>query len=142
MNIHDIKKRLWERDLKATPVRIRLLARMQEYKSAMPYSTIQKEMKDIDRVTLYRTLEKLKEQGIIHKAFHGDKESYFAICGNRCRKGEHHHGHVHFRCIRCESVTCEKTENTFQISIPGSEIDKVSIQVEGLCKTCIGFTDD
>ena len=136
MDIQYIKELLRNRDLKATSVRIRLLVKMQEYQSAMPYSTIQKEMKDIDRVTLYRTLESLKEQGIIHKAFQAGKESYFAMCGQKCGKDQHRHDHVHFRCTGCGTVTCEMPDKSFQISIAGSEIDNVSIQLEGMCRMC------
>lgn len=128
---------LHNRELKATVPRLNLLARMQEYKSAMPYSAIKEAMKPIDRVTLYRTLESLKEQGIIHYAFQGNNEIYYAICSKKCCKDSHFHDHVHLKCVRCKAVTCEKPSRNIEISIPGIEIHQVSVQVEGVCKLCI-----
>jgi len=130
------KELLHSRELKATKSRLNLLGRMQEYKSAMPYSAIQEAMKSMDRVTLYRTLESLKEQGIIHKAFQEGNESYYAICGKSCSTHHHHHDHIHFKCINCKAVTCEHAINSLEISIPDVEIHKISIHVEGICKAC------
>lgn len=130
------KDLLRSRELKATVPRLNLLLTMQEYESAMPYSAIQKSMKSIDRVTLYRTLESLKEQGIIHKAFQENNETYYAICDNKCGKHQHHHDHIHFKCEQCKSVTCEQSTRALKISIPNYEINKISIHIEGICKLC------
>jgi len=127
---------LQSRALKATNHRLNLLNKMQEYKSAMPYSALQESVKSMDRVTLYRTIESLKEQGIIHKAFQENNESYYAICGTSCDKDHHNHDHIHFKCIECDTVTCEQTIQSTEISIPGNEIHKISIHIEGICKLC------
>ncbi len=127
---------LRKRKLKATSSRLHLLSEMEAYQSAMPFSAIQEAMKSTDRVTLYRTLKSLKEQGIIHQAFQEKEESYFAICGKQCGKNHHHHDHIHFKCLSCKSVTCEQPSAAIEISIPDNEIHKVSIHVEGICKLC------
>ena len=131
-----LKKLLNERDLKATAPRLKLLSRMQAYDSAMPYSAIQKAMKSIDRVTLYRTLETLVGQGIIHKAHQENNETYYAICGKKCSKGEHDYDHIHFKCIECNSVTCEQLSKKVKISIPDFEIQQMSIHLQGVCSSC------
>ena len=130
------KDLLHDRDLKATSTRIKLLLEMDAYKSAIPYSAIQAAMKSIDRVTLYRTLEILKEKGIIHVAFQGRHDTHYAICSLECDKHKHQHNHIHFKCIECKSVTCEKTSETINVSIPYNEIHNISIHVEGLCAVC------
>jgi Fur family transcriptional regulator, ferric uptake regulator len=124
------------RDLKATGHRMNLLTQMKAYKSAMPYSFMQESLKTIDRVTLYRTLETLTEQGVIHKAFQDNNDVYYAICGKKCSKNQHLHDHIHFKCINCHAVTCEQTSQLMHVSIPGFEIQKVSVSVKGICKTC------
>lgn len=136
MDIQYFKDLLHDRELRATNPRLTLLVKMDEYGSAMPYSAIQKSMKAVDRVTLYRTLESLKGQGIIHKAFQENNEVYYAICGKRCGKNEHLHDHVHFKCVKCNSVTCERTSMEVKISLPEYEINKISIHLEGVCKQC------
>jgi len=130
------KELLQNRGLKSTSHRLNLLTSIDAYKSAMPYSAIQKAMKSMDRVTLYRTLESLKEKGIIHKAFQENNESYYAICGKACDVHHHDHNHVHFKCIKCASVTCEKPTKEIEVLIPNKEISKVSVYVEGVCNLC------
>ncbi len=136
MDSQYFKDLLSDRALKVTSPRLNLLIQMEAYKSAMPYSAIQKAMKSTDRVTLYRTLETLKGQGIIHNAFQENNEVYYAICGQKCSKDHHHHDHIHFKCENCKSVTCEHLSNTIKLSLPDYEIHKVSIHVKGLCKLC------
>ncbi len=137
MNNFQIKELLQKRNLKATNTRLNLLVKMDKYGSAMSYSAIQKQMDPIDRVTLYRTLETLKEKGVIHKAFQENNEIYYAICGRKCGENHHHHEHVHFKCLSCKTITCKELKETFQISIPKHEIYKVAINIEGLCESCI-----
>lgn len=137
MGVQYFKELLHNRNLKATNPRLTLLVNMEEYKSAMPYSAIQASMKSIDRVTLYRTLESLKKQGIIHKAFQENNEIYYAICGTTCKQDEHVHDHIHFKCVECDLVTCEQSNEQINISMPNYEIIKTTIYLEGRCKTCI-----
>lgn len=134
-NAH-LKDLLHSRALKATNTRLSLLAQMEKYESAMPYSAIQETFKSLDRVTLYRTLESLKEQGVIHKAFQENNDIYYAICGSNCGKDHHHHDHLHFKCVKCEAVTCEKSSKKVEISVQDFEIHNVSIHIEGICKNC------
>ncbi len=136
MDIQYFKDLLHERALKATNSRLNLLTTMLAYKSAMPYSAIQESMKSVDRVTLYRTLESLKQSGIIHKAYQENNETYYAICGKKCGHQQHSHDHIHFKCLKCELVTCEQTTTDIKISIPEFVINTTSIYLEGICKLC------
>lgn len=136
MDLQYFKDLLNERELKATTHRLNLLVKMQEYNSAMPYSAIQASMKSIDRVTLYRTLESLQKQGIIHKAYQENNEIYYAVCGMKCKKDQHTHDHLHFKCLSCKLVTCQKTTSHLKIAIPDFEIFNTTVYLEGLCKAC------
>lgn len=136
MNSETFTKLLHDRDLKATGPRLNLLCAMYNYETAMPYSAIQKTMNSTDRVTLYRTIENLKKKGIIHKAFQENNEVYYAICGTSCKKEQHTHNHIHFKCLECDQVTCEQTKTNLKISIPEYIINKTSIYLEGICKSC------
>ena len=135
MNTTQIRELLQKRKLKATTTRINLLSKMSNYGSAMSHSSIQKKMSPVDRVTLYRTIEALKEKGVIHKAYQDNNEIYYAICDIDCTKQHRCHEHIHFKCTVCETIHCEEVENTIEISLPNYKINKVSINVEGLCET-------
>ena len=136
MNTVQIKELLKERKLKATNTRLSLLIKMAKYGSAISYSDIQKALNPIDRVTLYRTIESLKEKGIIHKAFQENSEVYYAICGNSCGENHHHHEHIHFKCLKCYTISCEKLDQILELSLSDFIINKISINLEGICKFC------
>ncbi|MDC3134120.1 transcriptional repressor [Bacteroidota bacterium] len=136
MESNNIKEILKKRNLKATSNRLNLLTKMQNNGSAMSYSNIQNTMQPIDRVTLYRTIEKLKEKGIIHTAFQSNNETYYAICGLDCSTESHKHDHIHFKCLKCETVTCEDLLNSLNISLPKHEIHNVSVNIKGICEVC------
>lgn len=140
MDIQYFKNLLKDRGLKATTPRLNVLLSIQKYKTAIPYSAIQESMQSMDRVTLYRTIKSLKEQGIIHKAYQENNEVYYAICGTQCASGEHHDDHIHFKCKKCDSVTCVASTQPVKISIPNYKIDNVSIHLEGVCNTCTNQT--
>ena len=137
MENNNIKEMLKKRNLKATSNRLNLLTKMQNNGSAMSYSKIQNTMQPIDRVTLYRTIEKLKEKGIIHTAFQSNKEIYYAICGMDCSSENHIHNHIHFKCSKCQTVTCEDLLNSLKISLPKHEIHNISINIKGICEVCL-----
>ena len=136
MESNKIKEMLKKRNLKATSNRLSLLTKMQNNGSAMSYSNIRTIMQPIDRVTLYRTIEKLKEKGIIHTAFQSNNEIYYAICGMDCSSENHVHNHIHFKCSKCETVTCEDVLNSLNISLPRHEIHNISVNVKGICEVC------
>ena len=136
MESNNIKEMLKKRNLKATSNRLNLLTKMQNNGSAMSFSKIQNTMQPIDRVTLYRTIEKLKEKGIIHTAFQSNNEIYYAICGMDCSSENHVHNHIHFKCSKCETVTCEDVLNSLNISLPRHEIHNISVNVKGICEVC------
>ena len=136
MKINEFKEILKKRNLKATSNRLNLLTKMQNNGSAMSYSNIRSIMQPIDRVTLYRTIEKLKEKGIIHTAFQSNNEIYYAICGMDCSSENHIHNHIHFKCLNCETVTCEDVLNSLNISLPKHEIHNISVNVKGICEVC------
>ena len=136
MKINEFKEILKKRNLKATSNRLNLLTKIQNNGSAMSYSNIQSTMQPIDRVTLYRTIEKLKEKGIIHTAFQSNNEIYYAICGMDCSSENHIDNHIHFKCLKCETVTCEDVLNSLNISLPKHEIHNISVNVKGIREVC------
>ena len=132
-----IRELLQNKNLKVTTNRYNLLNKLDKYGSAMSYSTIQKQMSPIDRVTLYRTIEVLKEKGIIHKAFQENNEIYYAICDVNCNDHHRCHEHIHFKCIECETIQCKDLGDTLENLVPNLQIHKISINLEGLCEKCI-----
>ena len=132
-----IKNYLRERKLKATSIRVDLLMLMSQSDSALPYSEIQKHLKDFDRVTLYRTINVLIDSGIVHKASTSGEEIYYALCTRQCSRSCHKHEHIHFRCTECKEVSCLHVDQALKVSIPDYSIQEVSVEVKGICKKCL-----
>lgn len=127
---------LKNRNLKVTSNRLEVLSLIAGYSSAIPYSLLQKSLEDFDRVTLYRILKTLLDKGIIHKASVSRNEVYYALCKQFCNSEEHNHNHIHFKCLKCNSVSCVDVPSDISIQIPNALIQEIDIQVKGLCSAC------
>ncbi len=138
MDTSQVKSLLNQHKLKATPSRLALYHYVHDFGSAVPYSNIQDEFKDLDRVTLYRTLNAMCDKGLMHRASVGDDEVHYAVCAHSCTTTEHHHDHVHFKCDDCERLYCVPTKGLSTIELDGYEVREIQIQLSGVCKGCRG----
>lgn len=102
--------------------------------TALSQDQIEAEVKGLmDRVTIYRVLNRFCEDGIAHKIMSDDGKYYFALC-HGC--GERHdHNHFHFKCIGCQKVEC--LDEKVSVSLPpGYRQQQLSGWVNGLCGSC------
>jgi Fur family ferric uptake transcriptional regulator len=127
---------LRNRNLKATATRMDVLSVISNFDKAVSHTEIQNRLKDFDRVTLYRTLGALVENGIIHKAMADELETYYALCNNNCTSHHHNHKHIHFKCLQCNAVSCVSLADSISISLPGYIIERIEIEASGICKSC------
>ncbi|MDC1203810.1 transcriptional repressor [Salibacteraceae bacterium] len=135
-NLNSIEQ-LRSLDLKATSIRVDLLSILSESEKAISYSKIQDSLHDFDRITLYRTINTFLEKGIIHKALIEDNETFYALCGHNCTSQGHSHRHIHFKCKKCEQVSCVQTNHSIDIEVPGHSIDRFEIEAVGTCDSCL-----
>ena len=122
--------------LNETPFRKEVIDIFAKFENAIPLSIIEKELKEYDRITLYRTIKIFLEKGIIHEIAIGGQASSYAMCKDECGTVGHHNQHIHFKCTKCDTVFCVEIDNTPEIKLPGFKIDDVEIQATGLCKKC------
>ncbi len=88
----------------------------------------------VNRVTIYRILERLIDEGTIHKVVNTDGAMKFAMCHN-CSV-THHHNHIHFSCVDCKAVTClEGVVPSFKLAKEYEVID-VNFTLSGRCPNC------
>lgn len=102
---------------------------------ALSQGEIQNSLKGFcDRVTIYRVLERLLDEGLIHKIVNTDGVIKFASCQSCSVK--HSHNHIHFSCQKCKSVTClEDVEPTYKL--PKSyKVSEMNFTLSGLCPQC------
>lgn len=101
---------------------------------ALSHSEIQKLAGDLcDRVTIYRILDRLVTEDVIHKIATPDGLVKYAVCQKTER---HSHNHIHFSCEKCLSVTCLDTvEPIFEVP-ENYTIKEVNFTVSGFCPNC------
>lgn len=128
---------LKSRNLKKTTTRVELLTAVMHYGSAMPFSQLQQQLNNTDRITLYRTLKTLVDKGVIHKAYFSQEETYYALCGTTCSHQVHQHDHIHFKCTSCSAVSCVYLEEAPKFTLKDMHVQSININAEGICKACM-----
>ena len=79
-----------------TPSKEAVLQVLQKSKDALSQDMIEEQLTGkIDRVTIYRILNRFCEDGITHKIVADDGKKYFALCRDCEHTPEHHHDHIH-----------------------------------------------
>ena len=102
---------------------------------ALSHSEVQATLNGLcDRVTIYRVLDRLVEEGVIHKIINIDGVVKYAGC-HSCSE-THHHNHIHFSCQKCKSVTCiDNVEPAFKLP-KKYKVHEVNFTVSGICPQC------
>ncbi|BDS11403.1 Fur family transcriptional regulator [Aureispira anguillae] len=106
--------------------------------TALSHRDIQDQVGELcNRVTIYRILDRLVEEGEIHKIVNTDGVIKYATC-HQCEAHHHHsHNHVHFSCTKCHSVTClDDVKPSY--TLPANYLVKeVNFTLSGICPNCI-----
>ncbi|MEW5772400.1 MAG: transcriptional repressor [Thermodesulfobacteriota bacterium] len=89
----------------------------------------------VNRVTLYRILDLLVEQGLAARSSAGDRSLRY--CSGRSTRV------CHFRCLRCGQVRCMDpallplSPDAVKKDL-GVRVERIEIRVDGLCEACGG----
>jgi Fur family transcriptional regulator, ferric uptake regulator len=118
-----------------TVAKARILELIQASSCALSQPAIQTALSGLcDRVTIYRILDRLTEEGFIHRVVAVNGTVNYAAC-HQC-KGQHQHRHIHFSCIKCQQITClEQVEPSYQLPLGYQENDAY-FMISGICTNC------
>lgn len=89
---------------------------------------------DVNRVTVYRILEKLVEIRLLERIAASDRVYRYGLSGART--------HPHFFCTQCGNMECLSPEvlsidtTRLERTLTG-RIEKVDVRVDGVCKNCL-----
>jgi Fur family transcriptional regulator, ferric uptake regulator len=118
-----------------TPARVRLLRLLLAADTAMSHQELQQAAtlsgEGFDKVTLYRVLDWLTAQGLVHSVIGHDRVRRFSLMHT-------HHAHAHFECRDCGRLFClddNWTPGTPSIP-PGFQTERIDITVHGRCADC------
>ncbi|HVV04727.1 MAG TPA: transcriptional repressor [Puia sp.] len=112
-----------------------VLSLLEKSSSALSQDILEERIKgQMDRVTIYRVLNRFCEDGIVHKFMSDEGKYYYALCKS-CSKDHHSHEHVHFHCLGCDKVECVPKQ--VRPSLPEGYKALISnYWVSGYCRKC------
>lgn len=122
---------------RSTQAKVAILDLFKQSDVALAHGDIQEQLDGLcNRVTIYRVLDRLIEEGKIHKVIDIDGVSKFMACVE-CKDEHHHdHHHLHFSCKNCGEVSClHHVVPRFTLPV-GYEADDVNFMVSGTCPNC------
>lgn len=123
------------KQIRNTKSKTEILSLINASEVALSHAEIQTALNGLcDRVTIYRVLDRLSEEGTVHKIVNVDGVVKYAMCHN-CET-KHNHNHVHFSCENCKKVVC--IENVVpKIQLPEKYvIHDYNFVVSGICPEC------
>ena len=119
---------------RVTPARLRVYVALLDSARALSHHELESALvagTPVDRVTLYRVLDWLVEQGLAHRVAGLDRVWRFSIAH------ESHASHAHFQCNRCGKVICLGEAATNRVPLPrGFRSEAVELTVKGRCAEC------
>ena len=91
----------------------------------------------INKTTVYRLLDKLEDDGVIHYFLDMKGIKWYATCSD-CSKTQHQDVHPHFQCTECGTVDCLEIKVPIP-NIPNRTIASSQILVVGTCELCLNL---
>ena len=90
---------------------------------------------EFNKTTIYRVLDKLEDDGILHSFLGMNGLKWYAKC-NGCSSKKHHDAHPHFQCLDCGKVDCLEDINVNVPQIPNRKIEVSQLLIQGKCENC------
>lgn len=134
-NMENAEQMLLARGHRLTDARIAVLSVLLRAGNALSHPEIARELAQqgrYDRVTLYRVLDWLVQQGLAHTVASEDRVRRF-----QATHGDFHR-HAHFQCLQCGKVYClPETSPQIPASLPANFIvQSLDLNVRGICAHC------
>ncbi len=95
---------------------------------------IERLKKEMNKTTVYRILERLEKDGLVHSFTGRDGLKWYAK-GKTCSSGHHQNIYSHFQCKLCGKVECLPIEMEIP-KLQNYTIEAVEILSIGQCQAC------
>ena len=131
-----LERKLNDRSIKATSMRLLVLQYLMENGSAVSLKSLEEHFYIADKSTLFRTLKTFEKNKLIHKIDDGTGMAKYALCLENCDCAPEDQ-HFHFHCIRCEATFCLTSKNIPSIELPANfKLEQANLVLKGLCANC------
>jgi Fur family ferric uptake transcriptional regulator len=124
--------------LRPTPIRQAVLAVMLDAPFALSGHEVEQLLPPgTNRITLYRTLKLLNDNGLTHRVMDGSDIIRYAACSIECSAEAHFDNHVHFKCSVCQHIFCLTQVAIPTVPLPNNfEAHTRDYLLVGICGTC------
>lgn len=121
--------------LRLTSSRKKIINILIESQSALSEVDLEKQLASIcDRTTIYRTLNTLLENGLVHKLVDTDGSNKYVLNKNSAQPND---DHIHFKCNECGTVECLENFPEQHLHLPnGYKKLYTNFVVVGVCDHC------
>jgi Fur family ferric uptake transcriptional regulator len=126
---------------RVTRGRVIVFASLLEARRALTHAEVESRIErlyDIDRVTVYRVLDWLTQQGLTHRLAGEDRVWRFLTAHDARPRAAGHHPHPHFKCNTCGDVIClDEILAAPRVALPaGYRSEELEVTVKGQCAMC------
>tara|TARA_Y100000385_G_C12772941_1_gene500117 strand:+ start:213 stop:599 length:387 start_codon:yes stop_codon:yes gene_type:complete len=90
---------------------------------------------EMNKSTVYRLLDRLETEGVIHSILGNDGLKWYAKCRG-CSSDNHNDVHPHFQCRICNQVDCLDLKIALP-NVPKRIVEGAHFMTFGICETCI-----
>lgn len=124
--------------LRKTLGRLKVLEFFNGQQKAISHSELSKHFEgQLDRSSLFRTLQDFESHGLVHKVPDDVVSTKFALCNGSCDEGVHYDSHLHFKCDHCLETYCLDGAQLPKLNIPsGFKPQRAEVLVHGICRAC------
>ncbi len=123
-----IAEHVRESGAKLTGPRREIIEYIENLDGIFAAAQIAKALKPIDTVSVYRTLQLLKELDMIHPSIVFEGEQYYELHGHE----DHHH---HAVCTSCREARCVECKISVS-KLKGFTVNDHNLVLTGLCSSC------
>lgn len=134
--LREATTQLDKRGYRMTNNRARVFRAIWQHEEALSLTDLELILYDMDKSTIFRTLQLFSEVGILHRIDDGTgsyKYAPSAINGEEISKA-----HAHFFCTRCERTFCiEGIPTPCKLALPdGFTSESLNVVIHGVCASC------
>ena len=105
-----------------------------EPKALSTVDLIERLRKDHNKTTIYRVLDRLEDDGVLHSFQGTDGVKFYAKC-HGCSKSRHSDIHPHFQCVSCGKMDCLDVRVSIP-KVPNRKVLSSQLLLQGHCENC------
>ena len=105
-----------------------------EPKALSTVDLIERLRKDHNKTTIYRVLDRLEDDGVLHSFQGTDGVKFYAKC-HGCSKSRHSDIHPHFQCVSCGKMDCLDVRLSIP-KVPNRKVLSSQLLLQGHCENC------